>query len=58
MDSNLEQLVRRAKNGNLQALEEVVCGIQEKIYGLALRMLGHQEDKEKKWNSIIVKIVV
>ena len=32
MDVNLEQYVRRAKDGNLQALEEVVCGIQEKIY--------------------------
>jgi len=57
MDSNLEQFVRRAKNGNLQALEEVVCGIQEKIYGLALRMLGHQEDAEDETQEILIKVI-
>ena len=57
MDSNLEQYVRRAKNGNLQALEEVVCGIQKKIYGLALRMLGHQEDAEDEMQEILIKVI-
>ncbi len=57
MDSNLEQYVRQAKDGNLQALEEVVCGIQEKIYGLALRMLGHQEDAEDETQEILIKVI-
>lgn len=57
MNSNLEQYVRQAKNGNLQALEEVVCGIQEKIYGLALRMLGHQEDAEDETQEILIKVI-
>ena len=57
MDSNLEQYVRQAKDGDLQALEEVVCGIQEKIYGLALRMLGHQEDAEDETQEILIKVI-
>lgn len=57
MGSNLEQYVRQANNGNLQALEKVVCGIQKKIYGLALRMLGHQEDAEDETQEIIIKVI-
>jgi RNA polymerase sigma factor (sigma-70 family) len=57
MGSNLEQFVRQAKNWNLQALEDVVCGIQEKIYGLALRMLGHQEDAKDETQEILIKVI-
>lgn len=57
MGFNLEQHVRQAKKGDLQALEEVVCGVQEKIYGLAFRMLGHQEDAEDEAQEIIIKII-
>lgn len=57
MDLNLEQYVRLAKDGDLQALEEVVYGIQEKIYGLAFRMLGHQEDAEDEAQEILIKII-
>lgn len=57
MDINLEQYVRRAKEGDLQALEEVVCGVQEKVYGLAFRMLGHQEDAEDEAQEILIKII-
>lgn len=53
----MEQHVRLAKDGDLQALEELVCGIQEKIYGLALRMLGHQEDAEDEAQEILIKII-
>jgi RNA polymerase sigma factor (sigma-70 family) len=57
MDSNLEQYVKQAKDGDLQALEDVVCGIQEKIYGLALRMLGHPEDAEDEAQEILIKVI-
>jgi len=57
MDLSLEQYVRRAKDGDLHALEEVVSGMQEKIYGLALRMLGHQEDAEDEAQEILIKII-
>jgi RNA polymerase sigma factor (sigma-70 family) len=57
MASTLEQYVRQAKNGDRQALETVVSGIQEKIYGLALRMLGNPEDAEDEAQEILIKVV-
>ena len=55
MTSNLEQYVRQAKNGDRQALETVVCRIQDKIYGLALRMLGNPDDAEDEAQEILIK---
>jgi RNA polymerase sigma factor (sigma-70 family) len=57
MDSNLEQDVRRAKDGDLEALETLISGIQKKIYGLALRMLGHQEEAEDEMQEILIKVI-
>lgn len=57
MALNLEQYVRQAKNGDRQALEAVVCGIQDKIFGLALQMLGHPEDAEDEAQEILIKVI-
>ena len=57
MASNLEQYVKQAKNGDRQALEEVVCGIEDKIYGLALRMLSNREDAEDEAQEILIKVI-
>ena len=57
MASNLEQYVKQAKNGDRQALETVVCRIQDKIYGLALRMLGNPEDAEDETQEILIKVI-
>jgi DNA-directed RNA polymerase specialized sigma24 family protein len=57
MASNLEHDVRQAKKGNKQALETVVGNIQERIYGLALRMLGNAEDAEDETQEILIKVI-
>lgn len=57
MASNLEHLVSKAKNGNKQALESIVSRIQDKIYGLSLRMLGKSEDAEDETQEILIKII-
>jgi RNA polymerase sigma factor (sigma-70 family) len=57
MGSNLEHYVRLAKNGKKQALETVVEQIQERIYGLALRMLGNGEDAEDETQEILIKVI-
>jgi len=57
MDLNFDQYVRRAKDGDLQALEKIVYGIQDKIYGLAFRMLAHQEDAEDETQEILIKVI-
>jgi RNA polymerase sigma-70 factor (ECF subfamily) len=39
-------LVARASGGELDAFEELTCRYEQKVYGLALRMLRHQQDAE------------
>ena len=46
MGSDLEWLVEAAKEGDKKALEDLVLKIQDKIYGLALRMLYNPSDAE------------
>jgi RNA polymerase sigma factor (sigma-70 family) len=57
MASNLEYHVRQAKDGNKRALETVIESIQDKIYGLALRMLGNDEDAEDESQEILIKVI-
>ena len=40
METALEDLVQQAKEGKKDALESLVRRIQDRIYGLSLRMLG------------------
>jgi len=56
MTSNIEMLVERAKNGDREALSELIGRIQDRIYGLAIRMLGDPADAEDATQEIVVKI--
>ncbi len=57
MDLNLEQLVKLAQAGDKSALEHVVEQIQNKIYGLALRMLWHPEDARDATQEILIRVI-
>ena len=57
MEIPLETLAEQAKNGDSDALESVVLQVQDRIYGLAMRMLWHPEDAEDATQEILVKIV-
>ena len=57
MDVPIETLVEQARNGDSDALEGVIRQIQDRIYGLAIRMLWHPEDAEDATQEILVKIV-
>jgi len=57
MKSFLETLARKAGEGDKKALEELVRRIQDRIYGLALRMLYHPADAEDASQEILLKIV-
>jgi len=57
MSSNLEYYVRQAKSGDRQALETLVSQIQDKIYGLALRMLNNPQDAEDEGQEILIKVI-
>ena len=57
MESTLEDLVQQAKDGSREALEFLVREIQDRIYGLALRMLGYPADAEDAAQEILIKVV-
>lgn len=57
VDTPLETLVERAKEGDRSALEDVVRAIQDRVYGLALRMLWHPADAEDATQEILIRIV-
>lgn len=53
----LENLVEQAKSGDKVVLEEIVRRIQDKIYGLAIRMLYIPADAEDATQEILVKVI-
>ena len=57
MELKLEDLVRKAKDSNRAALESLIRGIQDLVYGLALRMLGYPEDADDASQEILVKVI-
>lgn len=57
MDAPLEELARRGQAGDRDALDRLVHAIQDRIYGLALRMLWHPEDARDATQEILIRIV-
>jgi RNA polymerase sigma factor (sigma-70 family) len=53
----LEDVARRATDGDRNALDALVRALQGDIYGLALRMLCQREDAEDATQEILVRIV-
>jgi len=57
LDSDVNALVEQAREGNKEALEQLVMKIQDRVYGLAIRMLSHPADAEDAAQEILIKIV-
>ena len=53
----LEDLARRALDGDRAAVERLVRDLQGDIYGLSLRMLWNREDAEDATQEILVRAV-
>lgn len=53
----LEELARRAIDGDREALDTLVRALQGDVYGLALRMLWNREDAEDATQEILVRVV-
>ena len=49
--------MRRAAAGDRAALESLIEGIQDKVYGLALRMLWHPDDARDATQEILLRVV-
>jgi RNA polymerase sigma factor (sigma-70 family) len=57
IEPGLEQLVEQARQGDEEALEAVIRGIQDRIYNLAVRMLWHPSDAEDATQEILLKVI-
>lgn len=57
MDDPLAEAVARATGGDHDALDQVIRAIQHRVYGLALRMLGHPEDAADATQEILIKVI-
>jgi RNA polymerase sigma factor (sigma-70 family) len=56
-DLSLDGLARRAAEGDRDALSALVREIQNPMYRLALRFLGHPEDAQDACQEILIRIV-
>jgi len=56
-DLSLDDLARRAADGDRDALSALVRGIQHPMYRLALRFLGDPEDAEDACQEILIRIM-
>ena len=56
-EEDFERLVDLAKQGRKEALEELVRGIQDRIYNLALRALFLPADAEDATQEILIKVI-
>ena len=57
METALEDLVQQARDGKKDTLESLVGRIQDRVYGLALRMLGYPAEAEDAAQEILIKVV-
>ena len=57
MESISKKLIEKSILGNRQALEKIVENIQERIFGLALRMLYDPDDAEDACQEILIRVV-
>ena len=57
VEMTIEDLVEQAKMGNKYMLEEIIRRIQDKIYGLAIRMLFIPADAEDASQEILLKVI-
>jgi RNA polymerase sigma factor (sigma-70 family) len=53
----VEDLVRRASDGDREALSALVRRLQDPMYRLALRFLGHPHDAQDATQEILIRIV-
>jgi RNA polymerase sigma factor (sigma-70 family) len=57
MEPTLEHLAEKTIQGDQESLEALVSRIQDRIYGLALRMLWHPEDARDATQEILTRVV-
>ncbi|MGQ9707486.1 MAG: RNA polymerase sigma factor [bacterium] len=51
-----EELVRRAQKGNMEAFEELVRRYERKVYNIAYRLLGNEEDATEALQDTFLRV--
>ena len=54
--TTLEALADRARAGDAGALEDLLGAVQDRVYGLAVRMLGDPADAQDATQEVLVKV--
>jgi RNA polymerase sigma factor (sigma-70 family) len=54
---NINELVESAKSGDSKALEKIILEIQDKVYGLSLKMLYDPIDASDATQEILIKVI-
>ncbi len=57
IETSTNSLIRQAKEGNKDALVDLVRRMQHRVHALAIRMLGHPADAEDATQDILMRIV-
>jgi RNA polymerase sigma factor (sigma-70 family) len=57
MEQTIDQQIEAARRGDRAALEELIRAVQDRIYNLAMRMLGHPQDAQDATQEILVKMI-
>lgn len=57
MDDTLEELVHAAQGGDAVALEQLVRAVQDDVFALAFRMLGHQDDARDATQEVLIRVM-
>ena len=57
VETAIETLVEQAKAGDKHALEALILKIQDRIYGLSVRMLFYPADAEDATQEILIKVI-
>lgn len=57
MHETLETLAARGKEGDRAALEQLIRRVQDRLYQLALRMLGDVDEAEDATQEIVLKVI-
>ena len=57
LDASLDEVARRAAEGDRDALTDVVREIQHPMYRLALRFMGNPDDAQDACQEILIRIV-
>jgi len=55
-ERNTEELVSRAKNGDMAAFEELILQHEKIVYNIAYRMMNHPEDVKDISQEVFIKI--